>query len=416
MHRTVIALILLALSAHAVVAQTIFEEGLNANLSGISVTHNPNYFRGSLNFDPILPPNRTTLFRGRAESGDFCNFDLVATMFQEFAELPGLLIELLPLIIAGIGIHFLCATFPEQCSLMKDIKNYANLVLRFQRASCNEVVESAMYGGVEASNSALGECFRDAAPGESSQAVWRRCREDRGGFIPLPNGGRGTEVDVIAIILETAGVPPEDAARIQGYTGSFTIFSQGNVFSTAKTAPTESAITYYAARKEEFAETVAELVSDAVGGNQPSAEQLAGVSVPGTPLPVAAIDSIAGERNATMRAYKSQALAAQLALARSKWDLTEDLHKLEKAIQASEITPDQAKVAHLALANFKHEINRLEELKKIVDEHYRPAVEGLLEARANQLLEATIASAQVQPTQNSASRYPDGQTSFGYSQ
>ena len=93
------------------------------------------------------------------QSGDFCNFDLVATMQQTFEDLPALLIDLMPLIILGIGIHFLCSTFPEQCALAKDFKNYANLLLRFQQANCQRVIEAAAFGGVAASESALGRVF-----------------------------------------------------------------------------------------------------------------------------------------------------------------------------------------------------------------------------------------------------------------
>jgi len=109
-------------------------------------------------------------------------------------------------------------------------------------------------------------------------------------------------------------------------------------------------------------------------------------------------------------------LAASLALAKSKWDLTEDLHTLEKAVQASEVSPDQEKVTRLALANFQREIDRLEELKQILEAHFKPAVEALLEARAHQLLEATAATDGAQPPRAAASRYESGQNTFGYVQ
>ena len=91
---------------------------------------------------------------------------------------------------------------------------------------------------------------------ESSQQVWNRCRANRGAYIPLPNGGRSTEVDVLAEILETAGVNPTDSARIQSYTGKFIIRGQGNgnIFTTIKTAPTETAVRKYNETKEEYAE------------------------------------------------------------------------------------------------------------------------------------------------------------------
>jgi hypothetical protein len=416
MRRALLALCLLVLSVPLVSAQALFDTGRDANTADVSVTSTPNYFRGGLNFAPVLPPAHVEVFRGQARAGDFCNFDLVATMRQAFEDVPELLIDLAPLIVLGVGIHFLCATFPEQCSLAKDIKNYANLLLRFERASCYQVVESASYGGVAASDSALGECLRASPAGESSQAAWARCQDDRGGYIPLPNGGRGTEVDVLATILETAGVPDADAARIQGYTGRVVIFSRGNVFATAKTTPTESALTYYIALKTEYSDAVAALVDASRSGTQPSPSALNALSVPGVPLPLAAIESIAGEVDANLRAYKIEALAAALALAKAQWDLTEDLHTLDKAIQASEMTPDQEKAAQDAVHTFRREIARLEALKGVLEDHYKPAVDALLEARAAQLQEATIATALVQRRTTSASRYANGQTTFGYAQ
>jgi hypothetical protein len=416
MRRSLITIVMFLLATHSVFAQTLFDTGRDGNAVEVSVTSNPNYFRGSMNFAPLVAPGTTTLFNGGAAAGDFCNFDLVATMQQAFEEVPELLIDLAPLIVLGIGIHFLCATFPEQCSLAKDIKNYANLLLRFQRANCYQVIESASYGGVAASDSALGECLRGAAPGESSQAVWNRCSADRSGFIPLPNGGAGSEVDVIATLLETAGVPGEDATRIQGYTGTFIIRGAGNIFETEKTAPSQPAIQYFQEQKETFVESVSALVESTRGGAEPSPAELNALSVPGVPLPRAAIESIAGETDANVRVYKADALAASLALAKSKWDLTEDLHTLEKAVQASEVTPDQEKVTREALGNMAREIARLEQLKAILDEHFKPAVEGLLEARANQLAESTIATASAQPSVAAASRFETGQHSFGYAQ
>jgi hypothetical protein len=70
----------------------------------------------------------------------------------------------------------------------------------------------------------------------------------------------------------------------------------------------------------------------------------------------------------------------------------------------------------LALANFRGEIERLEALKQILEAHFKPAVEGLLEARANQLLEATAATSHAQAQRAAASRYESGQTTFGYVQ
>ena len=414
--RSVAALIMLLLTTHAAYAQTLFETGRDGNVVDVSLTSRPNYFRGSLNFSPLMQPQSVDVFRGGMRGGDFCNFDLVATMQQTFEDLPDLLIDLMPLIILGVGIHFLCATFPEQCALAKDLKNYANLMLRFQHATCHQVIEASSFGGVAASDSALAECLRAAEPTESSQAVWDRCRADRGGFIPLPNGGRGAEVDVVATILETAGVPAEDAARIQGYTGQFIIRGDGTLFDTEKTAPTETAVRTYNAIKTVFAEGIADLVASVRSGEQPTASQLNAFSVPGVPLPRAAIESVAGEPDASLRRYKAEALAASLALAKSKWDLLEDLHKLEKAVQASEMSPDQERVARVALANFRGEIERLEALKQILDEHFKPAVEGLLEARANQLLEATAATSHAPPRRSAASRYESGQTTFGYVQ
>lgn len=416
MRRFLIAIAMFLLAAHAVVAQTLFDTGRDSNAPGVSVTSNPNYFRGSMNFGPLVAPGATTTLLGGSASGDFCNFDLMATMRQAFEEIPDLLIELAPLIVLGIGIHFLCATFPEQCSLAKDIKNYANLLLQFQRADCYQVVESASYGGSAASDSALGECLRDADPDESSQAVWNRCSADRSGFIPLPNGGAGSEVDVIATLLETAGVPGEDATRIQGYTGKFIIRGAGNIFETEKTAPSQPAIQYFQEQKETFVESVSALVESTRGGAEPSPAELNALSVPGVPLPRAAIESIAGETDPNVRVYKADMLAASLALAKSKWDLTEDLHTLEKAVQASEVTPDQEKVAREALGNLAREIGRLEQLKAILDEHFKPAVEGLLEARAHQLAESNIATASAQPSVAAASRFETGQHSFGYAQ
>jgi hypothetical protein len=416
MRRFAAAMLMLLVSIHMADAQSLFDTGRDANAVEVSVTSNPNYFRGSMNFAPLVAPGATTIFNGGASAGDFCNFDLVATMQQAFEEVPDLLIELAPLIVLGIGIHFLCATFPEQCSLAKDIKNYANLLLRFQRANCYQVIESASYGGVAASDSALGECLRGAAPGESSQAVWSRCSADRSGFIPLPNGGAASEVDVIATILETAGLPAEDATRIQGYTGKFVIRGAGNIFETEKTAPSQPAIEYFQEQKETFVESVSTLVESTRGGAEPSPAELNALSVPGVPLPRAAIESIAGENDPNVRVYKADALAASLALAKSKWDLTEDLHTLAKAVQASEVTPDQEKVTREALANMAREIGRLEQLKAILDEHFKPAVEGLLEARANQLAESTIATASAQPVTAAASRFETGQNSFGYAQ
>ena len=119
---------------------------------------------------------------------------------------------------------------------------------------------------------------------------------------------------------------------------------------------------------------ISELVADVRSGLEPTAAQLNPILGSGcVPLPRAAIEAVASELDASVRRYKADALAAQLALAKSKWDLMEDLHKLKKAVQASEITPDQEKATRIALANLQDEIRRLEELKQILDEHFKPA-------------------------------------------
>jgi hypothetical protein len=395
-------------------AQTIFEHARGETPVTAGYTTNPDFVRGSVHFLPLLPPPSTTVFRGGFETGDFCNFDAAASITHMVETLPELLLQWLPLIAIGIGISFACKTFPSECDLVKDIKNFANVMLRFQTASCNDVVQRAMFDGVASRNDAIGACFRDAPPEEPSNITWERCFNDPGG-IPLPNGGRATEVPIIAAVLESAGVDPEAATRIQGYTGRFILRASGSIFSSDKETPSEASLARFAELLDDRIETVAEVVSALEDGGVPGEGELRSISVPGLPTPVAALRRIADEPDPEVKAYKIAHVASAIAFAQAEWDMLQDLGTFQKASVASNVTPSQRQVLDQALANFKQELERFRKLKTVLDQHVAPVFAQLLEERAQQLAEANASTVSVQPDVSTANRY-GAQTAFGYTQ
>ena len=261
-------LILMLVFTPASHAQTIFEHARGQTPVTTGYTTHPDYVRGSVTFFPLLPPPSTTVFRGGFATGDFCNFDAAASITNIVETLPDLLVQWLPLIAIGVGISFACKTFPSECDLVKDIKNFANIMLRFQTASCNNVVQRAMFDGVASRHDAIGACFREAPPAEPSNVTWERCFNDPGG-IPLPNGGRASEVPIIAAVLASAGVDIDTAARIQSYTGRFILRATGSIFSSDKETPAEASLQRFSELLEDRTQTVADVVSAMGEGGVP---------------------------------------------------------------------------------------------------------------------------------------------------
>lgn len=406
-----VGLLVLTPMAHA---QTIFEHARGETPVTAGYTTNPDFVRGSVNFLPLLPPPSTTVFRGGFETGEFCNFDATATITHIVETLPDLLIDLLPLIALGVGISFLCKTFPSECDIVKDLKNFANVMLRFQTASCTDVVQAAMFDGVASRNDAIGACFRDAPEGEPSNLTWERCFSSPGG-IPLPNGGRATEVPVIQTVLESVGVEGDAAERIQSYTGRFTLRADGTVFTSEKETPQEPSLQRFNALLTERVETVASVVSALEDGGVPGEGELRAISVPGLPTPVAALRRIADEPDPEVKAFKIAHVASAIAFAQAEWDMLQDFGTFQKASVASNLPPSQRAILEQAQANFKQELERFRKLKTVLDEHVAPVFAQLLQERAQQLAEANAATVSVPPDVSAANRYGP-QSAFGYVQ
>jgi len=76
------------------------------------------------------PGAERLLLSGRADVGNVCGFDMLASLFSRLRELPAEMWQMLQSVLFGLPFTLLCQTSPSACNTYKQMQHIANFDLR----------------------------------------------------------------------------------------------------------------------------------------------------------------------------------------------------------------------------------------------------------------------------------------------
>jgi hypothetical protein len=372
----------LLLLGHPVQAQSLFEDARAATPQVFGQSdHTGVTLRGGVDLRTYLSPQTTTLFRTDTRIGGTCGaFDFGASLTQTFEEIPALFEALGQALLANIPMLVLCYTSPTLCDLFKHFQSLVNVVLQARYAQCQGLQNAAAAAGLRLRGGEAARCLEEEQQqGTSLNIALARCLGEVSS-IRSPTGGRASQVELVRATLEAAGASPTTVALAQQLVGEVTLSAGGSTLGAQQQRPAESLHRRY----ETFRETAAVALDDATAslgtGSPPPEAVLVELTVPGQPLPRAALEALAALRSDPVR-YESlrQRLAAALAITRLTWEVRELQDQLAAAeVVNAQLTDTERRLLERRLEAARQELDRVVQEKETAERHLLPVVDTLL--------------------------------------
>lgn len=332
-------------------------------------------------------------------------------MFNQLEKLPGEMQDMLSSILYGLPCTLACQLSPSACNTFKQIQNIANLNLRSIRRNCQEIMSRSMAMGVSMRDDAQGLCFREGLQsGCDPESLWEACLGNPP-LVPGPNGVKGQTIHVIETILETTGMPAEQAERVRQTFGDIVVTTGIGGLRVSSQSKRNYPLLRYQKLLEAFTIEIARAVSVAQAGRVPP-----GIAVGGHALPYDVVKNIALEPHAQVRVAQIQRLASSLAMSATIWDLITAQEALESALAASDLPVSQRRVVMRQLEANARNIARLEKRKTIIENHVGPVVSDNLREYAVRLSTAASITTEITTQAEMPRRYESGANPFGYVQ
>jgi len=351
------------------------------------------------------------LLSGRAEIGNVCGFDMLASLLSRLNELPSEMLEMLQSVLFGLPFTLLCQMSPSACNTYKQMQSIANFDLRAIQRDCQQVASRSMAYGMAARDDAQGLCFREGlAQGRDPENLWEACTLAPSALTG-PNGAQGATVSVLGEVLGRTGLPEERQARIRGVFGDLVLSVAGGGVSTQTVVDGNYSIRHYSEHLEARGLEIESAVQAARAG-----APLPTLVVAGHPLPGDAIRNIALEPNDEIRQLRAQRLASALALQSTLYELIAAQEDFASALAASDMPHTQRQMMQQQLQINRERIALLEKRLELSRGSVGPVVmDEAREYLARQKLAGQM-GATVSPETAPVHQFEGGASSMGYPQ
>jgi hypothetical protein len=382
-----------------------------ADMSGVTI-------RGGASLSSGLSPSSVTLLRGQGQVGGPCgSFDFATSLTQAFDELPDLFEALVGQVLQSVPMLALCYASPTLCDLAKHWQALVNMAVQAKYAQCQQIQMAMAYGGLRLRGGQISQCLEDeVANGRSITEALRTCNGDVTA-LRTPGGGRAPRVELMQDTLHAAGASPEMQTLARSLLGEVTLSANNGQLGTQQDRPQAAMLQRYEGHRQESDAALRQAIDALRATGQVSDATLQAVSVPGQPLPRAALEALATLQQDPVR-YESllQKLTTGLAITRLTWECTEVQEQLAGAIDANqELTDEQRRLLERRLAALQRGLHHVMAKKEVVERHLQPAVEALLQEYTAVQDSATRAGLRAPTLVPSATPYRTQQPS-GYGQ
>ena len=346
-----------------------------ADLSGVSL-------RGGASLLPGVTPGSTPLLRGNASFGGPCGaFSFATSMTQVFEELPDLLESLAQQIASNLPMLVLSYACPTCADLVKHVQSIANALVNARFAQCQAQQNAAMYGGLRLHGGAISQCLEDEVnAGHDLNQALKTCN---GGLSALrtPRGGTAPSVALVQETLGAAGASPEMQTLAKNLLGEITLSANNGQFGTQQDRPQAAMLAQYEQRRQEATAALQQALAELQATGQVSDATLHAVSVPGQPLPRAALEALLRLKADPVRyASMLDKLSTGLAVVRLQWECSEIQEQLAGAIDANaHLTDEQRRLLEARLQALQRNLQQVLAKKTTVEQHLQPALDALLQ-------------------------------------
>jgi hypothetical protein len=346
-----------------------------ADMSGISL-------RAGVNLRTFLPePSPATVLQTQATVGGTCGaFDLRTSLTQALETIPQLFDQLIQALLGSMPMLILCYTSPTLCDLAKHFQSLTNLLLQARFSQCQTMQTAMAAAGLRLRSGQAARCLEDQQQqGAPINVALERCLQETSG-LRNPFGLQAGRVELVQETLQAAGIDEETVNLARQMVGEVTLTAGGGVFGAQQQRPQDSLHRRY----EQFQQTLVEQLREAsatlaTGATLPES-LLRELSLPGQPLPQAALRALATLQADPVR-HESllQQLAAGLAITRLTWEV----HELHTTLASAEtvnaqLTEEERRLIQRRLTALQHELRRVVQEKETAERHLLPVVNTLL--------------------------------------
>jgi len=381
-----------------------------ADTSGVTV-------RGGANLRTYLGGQTPTQFQTQVNVGGSCGaFDFAGSLQQAFDEIPALFESLLQSILANMPMLVLCYASPTLCDLAKHFQALVNAVIQARYAQCQTIQTAMAAAGLKLRGGQTAQCLEDEQQaGTPLNTALQRCL---GTVQQLrsPLGGRSGQVELVKETLQAAGADATTVALARNLLGEVTLTAGGATLGAQQQRPPSSLHQRYEQLQTDTATQLRQATTTIAAGSTPPPAVWQDLSLPGQPLPRAALDALAAlQADPVRQDTLLQKLATGLALVRLTWEVRELHDQLAAAeIVNAQLTDEQRHVLERRLATLHQELTRVVQEKETAERHVLPVVEELLREHTAVQQEATRIGLQV-PTPPAPPPTPfRGQLPSGY--
>jgi hypothetical protein len=349
-----------------------------ADMSGVTI-------RGGAGLTSGLRPGSATLLRGQAQVGGPCgSFDFATSLTQAFDELPALFESLVGNILSSVPMLALCYASPTLCDLAKHWQALVNMAIQARYAQCQQIQMAMAYGGLRLRGGQISQCLEDEVQvGHSITEALRTCNGDVTA-LRTPGGGRAPQVALVQETLTAAGASPEMQTLARSLLGEVTLSANNGQLGTQQDRPQAAMLARYEGHRQEVESALRQAMQELQTTGQISDTTLQAASVPGQPLPRAALEALVTLQQDPVR-FNSllHKLTTGLAIVHLTWECQELQEQLAASVEANqELTDEQKRLLEKRLEALQRDLQQVTAKKDVLERHVQPALDALLQEYA----------------------------------
>ena len=345
-----------------------------ADLSGVTV-------RGGAGLTTGQSPTSVTLLRGQGQFGGPCgSFDFAGSLTDAFQEIPTLMEGLIQQLVSNMPMLVLCYTSPTLCDLSKHFQALVNAVIQARFAQCQAIQNAMAYGGLRLRGGQISQCLEDeVSAGRSINEALKTCNGTVTS-IRSPNGTRGPQVALVQETLDAAGASPEMQTLAKNLLGEVTLRVNHGQLGTQQDRPQAHVLARYEQHRQEMEAAVRAAMQELQSTGTIADATLQAASVPGQPLPRAALEALVSLQHDPVR-FNSllTKLTTGLAVVHLTWECQELQEQLAGSIEANqELTDEQKRLLEKRLQGLQRDLQQVLQKKEVLEKHLQPALDALL--------------------------------------
>jgi hypothetical protein len=240
------------------------------------------------------------------------------------------------------------------------------------------------YGGLRLRGGQTSQCLEERAnAGATVSQALADCMGNQD-TLRRPDGTQGINMNLIDETLANAGATQETRTLANSLVGEVTLRA-GGPLGTENARPTAALLSRYEQRRQEADQRLRAAIDEYMTTGTVSEATLQQISVPGQPLPRAALDALASMQADVVR---RESLIGRLATGTAITQLTWECHQLQdELIAAAEgnqhLTDEARRLYEKRVVALKRSLEQVKEKVDIQERYYQPAVQALVKEHAN---------------------------------